>query len=162
MIDQTLMRTDDGFGGFNNVIKVREKEEETLWSPENLEWSMRKEDGLNFTAIQGHTMEMRGQHIYIFGGFFHGRFLNTMYKIDMEESEVYSIVSQGLTPENRAYHQSIAYGNKIIYFGGLNEHQVFNDYLVFNILTKIWYFFIQDQNSNNRRHPFAPRALHAH
>jgi hypothetical protein len=33
-------------------------------------------------------MNMIGNNIYVFGGLYHGRFLNTMYVIDVEESEV--------------------------------------------------------------------------
>jgi hypothetical protein len=51
MIDESLMRCDDGVGGYNNVIKVCKKETPLKWDPNELEWSMRKEDGLNFTAI---------------------------------------------------------------------------------------------------------------
>lgn len=51
MIDQSLMRCDDGFGGYNNIIKVKEKNNKPQWKPEGLQWIRRKEDGLNFTAI---------------------------------------------------------------------------------------------------------------
>ena len=92
-----------------------------------LNWSIIKEDGLNFTAIQGHTMNMIGNLIYVFGGLYHNKFSNTMYIIDIEEAEVfifikvYNIIPAGFIPDNRAYHQSIEYGNKIIIFGGLNH-----------------------------------------
>jgi hypothetical protein len=59
-------------------------------------------------------MNIIGNFIYIFGGFYHGKFLNTMYIIDLEESEVINIIyikfkvylsltSKNL-PEARAYH----------------------------------------------------------
>jgi|LakMenEpi03Aug12_release.lakeMendotaPanAssembly.Ray.scaffolds.fasta_scaffold5596762_1 hypothetical protein len=51
MIDSSLMRTDDGLGGYNNVLKVKAKEIIFSWNPNYLEWSMHKEDGLTFTAI---------------------------------------------------------------------------------------------------------------
>ena len=41
-------------------------------------------DGLNFVAIQGQTLTCIGNQIYIFGGFYHGKFLNTTYAIDIE------------------------------------------------------------------------------
>jgi hypothetical protein len=44
-------------------------------------------------------------------------------------------------PEESAYHQSVEYGNKIIIFGGLNYNQVFNDYLLLNKMSKVWYYF---------------------
>lgn len=34
-------------------------------------------------------MNMIGNNIYVFGGLYHCRFLNTMYLIDVEESEVF-------------------------------------------------------------------------
>jgi hypothetical protein len=37
-------------------------------------------------------MNIIGNFIYIFGGFYHGKFLNTMYIIDLEESEVINII----------------------------------------------------------------------
>ena len=37
-------------------------------------------------------MNIVGNFIYIFGGFHHGKFLNAMYIIDLEESEVIFIV----------------------------------------------------------------------
>jgi hypothetical protein len=36
-------------------------------------------------------MIFAGNYIYIFGGFYHGSFLNTTYVIDLEEHEVKSI-----------------------------------------------------------------------
>ena len=65
-------------------------------------------------------MDIQGQQIYVFGGMYHNKFLNTMYKIDLEEAEVYRVVSTGVVPDPRAYHKNIQYGNKIIYFGGFN------------------------------------------
>lgn len=41
-------------------------------------------DGLNFGAIQGHSLNCIRNQIYVFGGFYHGRFLNTIYAIDLE------------------------------------------------------------------------------
>lgn len=35
-------------------------------------------------------MICKGNYIYIFGGFYHGSFLNTTYVIDLEEHEVKS------------------------------------------------------------------------
>lgn len=53
MIDNNLMRCDDEFGGYNNIIKIVEKENKVhkKFNPMSLTWSQKLEDGLNFTAI---------------------------------------------------------------------------------------------------------------
>lgn len=38
----------------------------------------------------------------------------------------------GDAPEERAFHRSVIYGSKILYFGGINATNVFNDYFSFN------------------------------
>jgi hypothetical protein len=37
-------------------------------------------------------MSMIGNMIYIFGGFYHNRFSNTIYAIDLEQSEVHTFM----------------------------------------------------------------------
>ena len=65
------------------------------------------------TAIQGHSMTYIANKIYIFGGFYHGRYLNSLYCVDLEEQEVLVIEPDGPIPENKAYH---AYFNNSIVF----------------------------------------------
>ncbi len=38
----------------------------------------------------------------------------------------------GETPEDRAFHRSVIYGSKILFYGGINSKNVFSDYFSFN------------------------------
>ena len=78
-------------------------------------------------------------------------------KISFFIIQVYSITTTGTLPQNRAFHQSINYGNKIIIFGGLNQSVVFNDYAVFNTLSKIWFWFNVRTTTNTLGQRPSPR-----
>lgn len=38
---------------------------------------------------------------------------------------------KGDLPRPRAYHNAIAYGDKILFFGGVDENSVLNDHFVY-------------------------------
>jgi N-acetylneuraminic acid mutarotase len=82
---------------------------------------------LKFERISGHSLTRIGNYFYVFGGQVTGTFSDKLYKLNTKSNQL-DIVDNtvGETPDNRAYHSAIAYGSKIIFFGGLNWHQVFD------------------------------------
>ena len=105
--DKTRSKIDDKFGGKNNIINVfgkTKKKQESIESYKILIWSEIEIDGLNFSAVQGHSISSISESIFIFGGFFHGRFLDSLYILNLSNLEVIQPPTKGTIPEPRAYH----------------------------------------------------------
>jgi hypothetical protein len=108
------MSINDGQGGLNNIIMVSKRrvdkqakssnngdeELKTL----NIRWRTVEIEELNFAAIQGHSMNFVADDIYIFGGFYHGKFCDVLYCLRIDDLEVRGIDTKGKAPEPRAFH----------------------------------------------------------
>ena len=53
-------------------------------------------------------------------------------------------------PRPRAYHNAIAYGDKILFFGGVDEHSILNDHFVYVTSAKTWYLAKTDKKWTER------------
>lgn len=112
--EASKMTTSDGCGGLNNVIMVSkrgvEKENKGNRNAEgdlnvlNIRWRTVEIEELNFAAIQGHSMNFVADDIYIFGGFYHGKFCDVLYCLRIDDLEVRGIDTKGKAPEARAFH----------------------------------------------------------
>ncbi|EGR34137.1 kelch motif family protein, putative, partial [Ichthyophthirius multifiliis] len=87
--------------------------------------------------IQGHSMNKVGNYIYIFGGH-RGKYLDTMWQMDINTLEIEIVDVKDFVPEERAYHNVVTFGNKLLVYGGLNNHRILEDYLNYNTSTKQW------------------------
>lgn len=84
-------------------------------------------------------MDLIGDTIYIFGGFYHNNFLETVYGINIDTLEVLSLETRGKsTPDRRAYHQSTVIGAALFIYGGLNERNIFNDLFILDTVLLKW------------------------
>lgn len=84
-------------------------------------------------------MDLIGDTIYIFGGFYHNNFLETVYGINIDTLEVLSLETRGkTTPDRRAYHSSAVIGAALFIYGGLNERNIFNDLFILDTVLLKW------------------------
>lgn len=84
-------------------------------------------------------MDSVGPVIYIFGGFYHNNFLETLYSINSGTLEIQLLDADGIGPERRAYHCSMSIGNMIVVYGGINDKKIFNDMFVLDTIVMRWY-----------------------
>jgi len=70
-----------------------------------------------------------GNALYVFGGVPSS---NEIYKLDFTNQSMKLLEDvNGEIPRPRAYHNAIAYGDKILFFGGVDENSVLNDHFVY-------------------------------
>jgi len=110
MNDSNKLSRSDNFGGFNNYFKVLDKQVPDaslakMLNVEELTWSKIDVEELNFSAIQGHTINLIGEEFYIFGGFYHGKFLDTLRCVSKDNCQIEQPYTTGRIPEPRAYHK---------------------------------------------------------
>jgi len=110
MHDSNKLSRSDNFGGFNNYLKVIDKQPSDVsfglpFNIEELTWSKIDVDELNFSAIEGHTINLIGEEFYIFGGFYHGKFLDILRCVSKDNLQIEQPYTTGRIPEPRAYHK---------------------------------------------------------
>lgn len=109
MHDFNKLARNDNFGGFNNYIKVIEKHSESgigaKFYANELIWCKVDVDELNFSAIQGHSMNLIGEDFYIFGGFYRQKFIDTLRCVNKDNLQIEQPYTTGRSPEPRAYHK---------------------------------------------------------
>jgi len=81
-----------------------------------------------------------GNTFYIFGGLHTSKFSDCIYSLSLDNHEL-EVVSQatGDLPESMAFHNAVPYGNKILFYGGLNYSKIFTDHFVFNGANLTWF-----------------------
>ena len=90
----------------------------------------------------GHTATLVGQtSLYVFGGRAKGgKHLRDVWCLDMSR-DVFTwtrVNSATAPPTGRQGHSDVLVGDKIVYFGGTNGKQCFNDLWVFDTATMTW------------------------
>lgn len=119
------------------------------WRREEGKWT---ECGRIHHTLQGHSMNIICDTIYIFGGMANGKFTNTLYTFDPRTNEFNVVEDQaGDIPSPRAFHHTSVFGTKILVYGGFNE-QYLTDYYSFNTVTQTW-----TQSDINGEHCPCPR-----
>lgn len=105
--DSNKLSHSDNFGGFNNYFKVLDKQapDAKMINVEELIWNKIDVEELNFSPIQGHSINLIGDEFYIFGGFYHGKFLDTLRCVSKDNLQIEQPYTTGRTPEPRAYHK---------------------------------------------------------
>lgn len=105
------------------------------WRREEGKWT---ECGRIHHTLQGHSMDVICDTIYLFGGMANGKFTNTLYTFDPKTNEFAVVEDQsGDIPPPRAFHHTTVFGTKILLYGGFNESYL-TDYYSFNTVTLTW------------------------
>jgi len=96
--------------------------------------------------------------MYIFGGIrVGGGYRNSMYEVNLTNAKINEMVDENhdtMPPKPRAFHRAFAYGTKIIYYGGLNDAKIYNNYCTFNTTTKKW-THVKTKNTPTPREHFS-------
>lgn len=135
-------------GYLNNVLSVPAYSTLACPKPTNLEEKIclnwRREDSkwtecptIHHT-LQGHSLSVICDIVYVFGGMANGKFTNTMYAYDPKTNEFSLIEDQGGdVPDPRAFHNATVFGTKILIYGGFNKEYL-TDYYSFNTINNTW------------------------
>lgn len=110
---------------------------------------------LSALAIHGHSMDVIGEDIYIFGGFWNGNETNALIRIGNTSKELKVIEtkdSEACPPTS--FHFSMVYGQKLVVFGGQGDNMLRN-YHSFFTPTNQWKRFHLLQDSVYRRKGFS-------
>lgn len=115
MIDPSRKNTRNSYGKENNVLNVKNKMQLSKLSPTFLEKNkMLKWERLLLDyelpadfkhLMQGHSMSVIGDEVYVFGGQQNKDFTNTMYMLDLSTYDVTYIDQGGPIPVRRAFHR---------------------------------------------------------
>ncbi|KAI0476187.1 hypothetical protein GGR56DRAFT_458997 [Xylariaceae sp. FL0804] len=127
--------------------------DETLYllNTSTRQWSRALPAGPRPSGRYGHSLNIVGSKIYIFGGQVEGYFMNDLATFDLnqlqmpnnrweilvENSEGNSAL-QGKVPPARTNHSMITYNDKLFLFGGTNGFQWFNDVWCYDPGTNSW------------------------
>ncbi|CAD8082811.1 unnamed protein product [Paramecium sonneborni] len=138
--DETLPTIDNNYSSKNNILHVNRKQQH--YHPQNYDnvYFTQYQIQKKYERIHGLTMTGIGNEFYIFGGRGTGHnFKNDLHILNPRTKELRIIEdTKGPIPDPRAFHNAIKYGNKIIYYGGLNSDKIFDDYYVYNTTSKTW------------------------
>mmetsp|Transcript_18800 Transcript_18800/g.21242 ORF Transcript_18800/g.21242 Transcript_18800/m.21242 type:complete len:407 (-) Transcript_18800:331-1551(-) len=124
------------------------------------QWAFPQIDGLAPKARGGHSANLVGSSIIIFGGhYFSGGkegyvYLNDTHVLDVNNNKWIKPRTQGTPPLARYGHTATLAGNRIIIFGGKGKKKHFRDLHALDPVTMTWY---QGPEGGS-----APTARHGH
>ena len=114
MIDPTKKKMKNVCGEENNVLEVKVKSNVSKTFPTFLEkdkvlkWERLLLDyqlPADFKHLmQGHSLSVIGEEVYLFGGMRNKDFTNSMYILDLSTNEIISVDQNGPVPCRRAFH----------------------------------------------------------
>jgi hypothetical protein len=87
-------------------------------------------------CIFGHSISNVGDDLFIFGGKRRGAFTSDLIRTKASDLARVEIERIAITP--RAFHSTLAYGNKLIIYGGCSQVDILSDYHVFVTQTNQW------------------------
>ncbi|KAJ1335669.1 leucine-zipper-like transcriptional regulator 1 [Microdochium nivale] len=140
---------------YGGDTKIEETDilDETLYllNTSTRQWSRALPAGPRPSGRYGHSLNIVGSKIYIFGGQVEGYFMNDLcsfdlnelqmpnnrWKVLLESSEVSNPV-QTVLPPARTNHSMITYDDKLYLFGGTNGFQWFNDVWCYDSVANLW------------------------
>ncbi|KAL9611684.1 MAG: hypothetical protein Q9167_003679 [Letrouitia subvulpina] len=129
------------FGG-DTKMDDRDKLDDTLYllNTSTRHWSRSSPPGIRPAGRYGHTLNILGSKIYVFGGQVEGYFFNDLLAFDLNALQAASSrwemvipnsndggPPEGQVPPARTNHTVVSYSDKLYLFGGTNGHQWFND-----------------------------------
>ncbi|KAI1003116.1 hypothetical protein K3495_g5089 [Podosphaera aphanis] len=127
--------------------------DETLYllNTSTRQWSKAKPAGPRPAGRYGHTLNILGSKIYIFGGQVEGYFMNDLVAFDLNQLQVptnrWEMLirnsddggpATGSVPAARTNHTIVTYNEKLYLFGGTNGYQWFNDVWCYNPTPNTW------------------------
>ncbi|KAI1408582.1 hypothetical protein F5Y13DRAFT_204742 [Hypoxylon sp. FL1857] len=127
--------------------------DETLYllNTSTRQWSRALPAGPRPSGRYGHSLNIVGSKIYIFGGQVEGYFMNDLAAFDLNQLQMpnnrWEILSenietggavQGKVPPARTNHSMITYNDKMYLFGGTNGFQWFNDVWCYDPAVNKW------------------------
>ncbi|KAK2075302.1 hypothetical protein P8C59_009439 [Phyllachora maydis] len=129
------------YGG-DTKIEETDVLDETLYllNTSTRQWSRALPAGPRPSGRYGHSLNILGSKIYIFGGQVEGYFMNDLAAYDLNQLQMpnnrwemlqsnsdTASAQQGLIPPARTNHSMITFNDKMYLFGGTNGFQWFND-----------------------------------
>ncbi|KAI5867587.1 hypothetical protein GGS23DRAFT_184620 [Durotheca rogersii] len=127
--------------------------DETLYllNTSTRQWSRALPTGPRPSGRYGHSLNIVGSKIYIFGGQVEGYFMNDLAAFDLNQLQMpnnrWEILSensetntalQGKVPPARTNHSMITFNDKMYLFGGTNGFQWFNDVWCYDPTVNQW------------------------
>ncbi|TLD22307.1 hypothetical protein PspLS_07984 [Pyricularia sp. CBS 133598] len=127
--------------------------DETLYllNTSTRQWSRSLPAGPRPSGRYGHSLNILGSKIYIFGGQVEGYFMNDLAAFDLNQLQMqdnrWEMLLQnsdsggppvGTVPPARTNHTMITYNDKMYLFGGTNGFQWFNDVWCYDPATNSW------------------------
>ena len=126
------------YGGYNS------SRISNLWkfNPNELSWSMIKEDGIKNENRYGHTSALRNGYLYIFGGVYLLRNIFASLEIFDLKKNKWSFPKINSLKEKflfRRNHIGCSIGNQMFIYGGIDEdNRYLNDYYILNYHPLKW------------------------
>ncbi|KAL1843289.1 hypothetical protein VTJ49DRAFT_2398 [Mycothermus thermophilus] len=140
------------FGG-DTKIEETDVLDETLYllNTSTRQWSRALPPGPRPTGRYGHTLNILGSKLYVFGGQVEGYFMNDLCAFDLNQLQMpnnrWEILTpgsdgatppQGKLPAARTNHTMVTFNDKLYLFGGTNGFQWFNDVWCYDPVTNAW------------------------
>ncbi|KAL4781489.1 hypothetical protein BJX76DRAFT_14741 [Aspergillus varians] len=140
---------------FGGDTKVDENDtlDDTLYllNTSSRQWSRSIPPGPRPTGRYGHTLNILGSRLYVFGGQVEGYFFNDLVAFDLNQlqnpSNKWELLIQnshdggpppGQIPPARTNHTIVSFNDKLYLFGGTNGLQWFNDVWAYDPRTNSW------------------------
>ncbi|KAH7333205.1 hypothetical protein BKA65DRAFT_403806 [Rhexocercosporidium sp. MPI-PUGE-AT-0058] len=127
--------------------------DETLYllNTSTRQWSRAVPAGPRPSGRYGHSLNILGSKIYVFGGQVEGYFMNDLVAFDLNQLQVptnrWEMLirnseeggpPQGQIPPARTNHSVVTYNEKLYLFGGTNGFQWFNDVWCYDPVPNTW------------------------
>ncbi|KAI9805344.1 MAG: Negative regulator of mitotic exit [Piccolia ochrophora] len=140
------------YGG-DTKIDDRDQLDDTLYllNTSTRQWSRAMPSGSRPSGRYGHTLNIVGSKIYIFGGQVEGAFFNDLVAFDLNTLQQPTnkwemLVANsheggpppGQIPPARTNHTVVSWNDKLFLFGGTNGVQWFNDVWTYDPRTNFW------------------------
>ncbi|KAI5812842.1 hypothetical protein BZA77DRAFT_133551 [Pyronema omphalodes] len=134
------------FGG-DTKLDERDVLDETLYllNTSTRQWSRASPHGHRPSGRYGHTLNILGSKLYIFGGQVDTVFFNDLVAFDLNtlqhvgsKWEVLASGDGADIPASRTNHTMITFEDKLYLFGGTNGVEWFNDVWSYNPKTNLW------------------------
>ncbi|KAI1803909.1 hypothetical protein F4811DRAFT_311318 [Daldinia bambusicola] len=128
--------------------------DETLYllNTSTRQWSRALPAGPRPSGRYGHSLNIVGSKIYIFGGQVEGYFMNDLAAFDLNQLQMpnnrWEVLSentetggalQGKVPPARTNHSMVTFNDKMYLFGGTNGFQWFNDVWCYDPAVNKWF-----------------------
>ncbi|KAL2757750.1 hypothetical protein ACRALDRAFT_1074662 [Sodiomyces alcalophilus JCM 7366] len=123
--------------------------DETLYllNTSTRQWSRALPPGPRPAGRYGHTLNILGSKIYVFGGQVEGYFMNDLAAFDLNKLQLpnnrwemllENTETAGRVPPARTNHSIITFNDKMYLFGGTNGFQWFNDVWCYDPIPNEW------------------------